>query len=181
MIVHCWGGKPDYAWYPWAKRELEARGYDVSLPAMPETEMPKLDLWLPELTKIIGDPDEELVLIGHSIGCAAIFRYLESLQNNQKVGKVILVAGFTDDLGFSELKNFFVDPLNKEKIISSVKNQIVAIQSDDDPYVDYEKFSQSLRSMFNARVVTKYGAKHMSGPVDEKGSCTQLPEVVEAI
>src|SRR5688572_18578216 len=37
---------------------------------MPETDEPKLKLWLPKLIETIGQPDEELYLVGHSIGCA---------------------------------------------------------------------------------------------------------------
>ena len=54
VIVHCWDGKPNYAWYPWVKKELEKKGYLVKVPAMPETEIPKLALWLPKLEETIG-------------------------------------------------------------------------------------------------------------------------------
>jgi hypothetical protein len=43
VILHCWGGKSDYAWYPWAKTELEKQGYQVTVPDMPNTDNPKLD------------------------------------------------------------------------------------------------------------------------------------------
>jgi len=178
VIVHCWGGNPNYAWYPWVKKELEKEAYTVTVPSMPDTDMPKEVLWVPKLKEIIGTPDEDLVLIGHSIGCATIMRYLESLGEDQKVGKVIFVAGFTDDLGFEEIKNFFQSPINKEKIKKSVKLGIVAIQSDNDPYVPFSKFKETLEAAFDAKVVVKHGAGHMSGPVDNEGSCLELPEVI---
>lgn len=83
IIVHCWGGDSDYAWYPWAKSQLENLGYQVTVPDMPDSDPPILATWLPHLKKIIGQPDDELVLIGHSIGTVAIMRYLELL--GQKV------------------------------------------------------------------------------------------------
>lgn len=181
VIIHCWDGTPNYAWYPWVKKELETLGYKVQVPAFPHTANPKLKLWLPMLQSVIGIPDEELVLIGHSIGCATIMRYLETLKENQKVGKVIFVAGFTDNLIFEEIKNFFITPINYEKIKNSVKNGIVAIQSDDDPYVDYVKYSQLLKTYLNAKIVTKHAAKHMSGPVDNEETCLELPEVIEEV
>ncbi|HUD07349.1 MAG TPA: alpha/beta hydrolase [Candidatus Saccharimonadales bacterium] len=181
IIIHCWGGNPDYAWYPWVKKELEKKGYEVIVPSMPETDMPKAALWVPKLKEIIGTPDEDLVLIGHSIGCATIMRYLESVDDGQKVGKVIFVAGFTDNLGFGEIKNFFQYPINKKKIKKSVKRGIVAIQSDNDPYVPFSKFKDVLEADFDAKLVVKHGAGHMSGPVDDEESCLELPEVVAEV
>ena len=116
IIVHCWDGYPDYCWYPYAKRELEKKGFEVLVPAFPDTELPKLDSWLPKLQEVVGSPSKDVFLIGHSVGCITILRYLETLKENQKIGGVVFVAGFTDDLGFDELKNFFTTPINFEKI-----------------------------------------------------------------
>jgi len=181
IIVHCWDGTPNYAWYPWVKKELEGKGYIVQVPAMPETETPKLALWLPKLEETIGIPDDDLVLIGHSIGCATILRYLETLELPQTIDRTIFVAGFTDNLGFEELVNFFQEPFNKTKIKKVIKNGIVAIQSDNDPYVPFEKFKEILETAFDAKIIVKHGAKHMSGPVDNKESCLRLPEVVSEV
>ena len=180
VIVHCWGGTPDYAWYPWLKSELEKLGYDVSVLAMPQTDEPKLAGWLPKLTETIGEPDEELVLIGHSLGCATIMRYLETLPEGKKIGKGIFVAGFTDQLGFKELENFFEVPLNFAKIRAGGANGFVAIQSDDDPYVSAQ-YGQRLKDELNARLIIKHAAGHMSGSVDGEESCLELPEVIDEL
>ena len=76
IIVHGWDGFPEEAWFPWLKRELEARGFTVDVPQMPEAATPKIDLWVPALAQAVGAPDVELVLIGHSIGVQTILRYL---------------------------------------------------------------------------------------------------------
>jgi predicted alpha/beta hydrolase family esterase len=60
VIVHCWGGEPNYAWYPWVAKHLEAKGLEVSVPEMPGSEEPKLDKWLAHLKDVIGEPDEDL-------------------------------------------------------------------------------------------------------------------------
>ena len=119
VIIHCWDGYPDYCWYPYVKKELEAKGFEVQVPAFPETDAPKLDAWLHVLKEKVGIPDGNTYLIGHSVGCITIFRYLESLAPGQKIGGVVLVAGFTDDLGFKELKNFFTTEIQFEKIKSN--------------------------------------------------------------
>lgn len=177
IIVHCWGGDSDYAWYPWAKSQLEDLGYQVSVPDMPDSDPPILATWLPHLKKIIGQPDDELVLIGHSIGTVAIMRYLESLESG-RVGKVIFVAGFTDQLGFRELENFFETRLDFSKIIDKSKNGFVAIQSDNDQFVS-EQYGERLKDELGAKLVVKNNAGHMSGSVDGEQSCTELLELLE--
>ncbi|HJQ08726.1 MAG TPA: alpha/beta fold hydrolase [Candidatus Saccharimonadales bacterium] len=179
IIVHCWGGNSNYAWYPWAKSELEKLGYEVIVPDMPDPDPPKLATWLPHLQEAIVQPDDELVLIGHSIGTVTIMRYLEALEGGQ-VGKVILVAGFTDQLGFSELENFFDTRLDFGKIKPKSKNGFVAIQSDNDPFVS-EQYGERLKDELGAKLVIKHNANHMSGAVDGEEACTELKEIIENI
>lgn len=177
VIVHCWGGSSNYAWYPWAKAELEKRGYEVIVPDMPDPDPPVLATWLPHLQQIIGTPDEELLLIGHSIGTVTIMRYLESLEGGQ-IDKAILVAGFTDQLGFRELENFFETRLDFTQIKPKAKNGFVAIQSDNDQFVSAQ-YGERLKDELGAKLIIKHNAGHMSGAVDGEESCTELPEVLE--
>lgn len=179
IIVHCWEGTQNYCWYPAVKKELEGHGFEVQVPEMPETLTPKLTGWLPKLTEVIGSPNEELILIGHSLGCITIMRYLETLNERQKVGGVILIAGYTDDLGFEQLKNFYVDPISFEKIKKRA-NHFVAINSDNDPYVDI-KYGSILQKKLGARLIIKHNMGHFSGAVDNEESCTELPDVVEEV
>jgi len=180
IIVHCWGGRSNYAWYQSVAGQLEERGYQVQVPDMPNTDEPRLDTWVPYLRDLIDQPDDELVLIGHSIGTVAIMRYLETLDNDQQIDKAILVAGFTDQLGFRELENFFETRLNFLAIKTKVRNGFVAIQSDDDPYVS-EQYGTRLQEELGASLIIKHSAGHMSGAVDGKESCTELPEVAESL
>jgi len=184
IIVHCWEGYPEYCWYPYIKRELEARGFQVAVPAFPDTENPRLEKWLLMLNEIAGKSDEDLYLIGHSLGCATIMHYLENLQENEKVGGVVFVAGFSDindpKLNFEEIKNFFETPVDLEKIKNKSKNGFIAIQSDDDPYVDL-KFVDIFKEKLGAEVIIKHNAKHFSGAIEGEESCLELPEVVQSV
>src|SRR3989344_2014241 len=109
IIVHCWEGYPKYCWYPYVKKELEEKGFSVKVPTFPET----------------GHPDTNLFLIGHSVGCITILRYLETFSENERVGGVVLVAGFTDNIGYEELSNFFTTPIDFERIRGKSKNGFV--------------------------------------------------------
>ena len=178
IIVHCWSGTPNYCWYPQAKKDLERLGFKVSVPAMPETDAPRLDLWLPVLRELIGQPDRDLVLIGHSIGTVAIMRYLETLAEGQAVGRVILVAGFTDSLNFPELANFFPGPLDFDRIKTRTE-KFTIINSDNDPYVPL-KHGHELKDQLGGDLIIKH-LGHFSGPLDDEASCLALPDIAAAL
>lgn len=179
IIIHCWEGYPEYCWYPYVKKELENKDFEVVVPAFPETDNPKLDKWLPKLKEIIGEPNEDIYLIGHSVGCITILRYLESLSENQKIGGAVFVAGFTDDLGFDELKNFFTTPIDFEETKKHC-GKFVAIHSDNDPFVPLKQ-GDILRDKLDAELIIKHNAKHFSGKIENEKSCIELSEVIESV
>lgn len=156
------------------------KGFQVEVPAFPDTEKPKLSEWLPMLKEIAGEPDENLYLIGHSLGCITIMRYLETLAENQKIGGVVLVAGFMENVGYDEIKSFFETPVDLEKIKGKAKNGFVAIHSDDDPYVDL-KYADIFKEKLGAEIIIKHNTKHFSGAIEGEDSCLELPDVVWSI
>ena len=180
VIVHCWEGYPGYCWYPWVQDQLKQKGFEAIVPAFPDTDLPKQSKWIPYLAAQIGEPDDELFLIGHSVGCIAIMRYLETLPEGQRVGGVVLVAGYTDDLKYKELENFFQTQIDFEKIKAKSKNGFVAIHSDNDPYVDL-KYADILKEKLGAEVIVKHAMGHFSGAIENEASCTQLPDVIQAV
>src|SRR3989344_3360159 len=177
IIVHCWSGNPEYCWYPYAKHELEKNGFEVTVPAMPDTDEPNLAKWLAKLQEVVGNVDKDTYFIGHSVGCITIMRYLETLPDDQKIGGVVFVAGFTHYLGFPELKNFFTTPINFEKIKSRAKGFVV-IASDNDPYVPLDQ-ADILKNKLGAEIVIKHNMKHFSGAEDKEGACLELLDVVK--
>ncbi len=179
IIVHCWEGYPEYCWYPQTKKELEAAGFQVEVPAMPDTNSPQLANWLPALIETIQSPDLDLYLIGHSAGSVTILRYLEQMAGDQTIGGAVLVAGFTNNLGFQELQNFFEQPLDYSQIKGKAK-KVVLIHSDNDPFVPMED-GQILQQELAAELIMKHGMKHFSGAADGEESCLNLPDVSQAI
>lgn len=180
IIVHCWEGYPEYCWYPYAKSELEKKNFEVKVPAFPDTENPKENAWVAFLKQEIGTPDEDLYLIGHSIGATTILRYLETIDESEKIGGVVLVAGFTEKIGYKEIENFFKSPFNLEKIKRASKNGFTAIHSDNDPYVNV-KFADIFKEKLGAEIIIKNSMGHFSGDIENEKACLELPEVVESV
>lgn len=180
IIIHCWEGTPEYCWYPWLKEELEKKGFEVKVPAFPDTDNPDMDAWVAHLEKEIGIPDENLYLIGHSIGCATILRYLENIDETEKIGGAVFVAGFTENPGYNEVRTFFEEPFDFEKIKNSAKNGFAAIFSDNDPHVDL-KFAEIFKEKLDTEIIIKAKMGHFSGSIENEKECTMLPDAVESI
>lgn len=179
FIVHGWSGFPEYCWFPCAQQELEKRGFEVTVPLMPNTDAPTLAEWLPHLQKLVGMPDEQTYFVGHSAGAVTVLRYAESLTGNEKVGGVVTVAGFTQPLGHEQLNNFFPIPLNFEKI-KQHSNGFAVLVSDDDPLVPMTE-GEALEKGLGVTKVVKHGAKHFSGAYYGGPACLELSEVIDAI
>ncbi len=58
IIVHGWDGNPKECFFPWLKKELEKRGFDVHALSMPKTENPKIGEWVSFLKKAVKRPDK---------------------------------------------------------------------------------------------------------------------------
>ncbi len=179
VLVHCWEGYPNYCWYPWVKKELEKKGFQVIVPEMPNTNNPKIKEWLPKLKEAVKEPDSNLYLVGHSLGCITILRYLESLKKDIKVAGVIMVAGFVDSLGYKEIESFFQKPINYSKIKKHA-NKFIAIHSDNDPHVSLDN-SNIFKKKLGAKVIIKKNMNHFSGEIENEEACTKLPDVTKSI
>jgi len=142
---------------------------------MPHPDFPKEGEWVEKISETVGTPSEKDFFVGHSLGCIAILRYLETLPAASKVGGVVLVAGVMKDIGIPELQNFFAKPINWQKISKSCE-KFVAINSDDDPYIPLEH-ANILRKELGAKVVVAHGMKHFSG----SDGFTQVPIVLEEL
>ena len=158
FIVHRWSGSPSVDWYPWLKGQLERKGFNVSVLEMPNTDVPEVKSWTEMLRKAVGKPDTDTFLVGHSVGCITILRYLESLPTEAKVGGTVMVAGFTDDMGFKELSNYFTKPIDWNAIKSHCK-RFVAIHSDNDPYVKL-KYGDVFKNELGAELIIEHNKGH---------------------
>jgi len=164
IIVHRWGGMPNDDWYPWLKKELEAKGFEVIIPEMPDTENPRIDAWVNHL-KNNSKMDEDTILIGHSIGCQAVLRVLET--KGSKVKGVVLIAPWIELSGLEtdEEKKIAKEWVEKNINFSKVKERakkIICIFSDNDPYVPASN-TKLFKDNLNARCIIEKAQGHFNG------------------
>ncbi|MFH1956824.1 MAG: alpha/beta fold hydrolase [Patescibacteria group bacterium] len=177
FIIHGWEGNSKNHWFPWLKKELEKADFEVIVPDMPNTDEPKIEEWVPFLADLVGEPDENTYFVGHSIGCQAISRYLEILEN-KKVGGAIFAAGWFHLInleGPEEEK--IVESWIKTKIdlrkVKDAANIFIAIFSDNDEWVplsDKDIFEKEL----GAEIIVEHNKNHFDG-------IKELPIVLESI
>src|SRR3989344_8117438 len=159
FLVHGWGGSPEKDWFPWARKTLTEKGFGVVAPEMPETEHPKIEPWLNKIKEAVGEPREYDTFVGHSIGCQAILRYLETLPEKQKVGKVILVAPWwylTLDANEeqADADPWLVQNVNFGKV--KVKaGKFITVFSDDDPWVPIKENVKFFKKNLSPEIVIK--------------------------
>lgn len=169
-MIHGWGGGPEIDFFPWAKEELTKMGFEVVTPEMPDSNYPKIDFWIKKLADTAGTPREDDILIGHSIGCQTIQRYLETLPTGTKVQKIILIAPWTvlTERTFTEMgedrsvvAEWLEKPINYEKI-KPMTDSWTAVFSDDDPFVDYEQNYRVYQDKLGAKIILEKSQGHFS-------------------
>lgn len=183
FIIHGWDGYPEEGWFPWLKKELEARGFAVFIPQLPKSEEPRINNWVPKLQEVVGVPDEQTYFVGHSMGCQTIARYLETLPEHTKVGGAVFVAGFfkrltnleDDDVTRSVSKEWLTTPLNLEKVKVHLKRS-VAIFSDNDPYVPIDN-KEDFVAKLGSKIIIEHDKGHFNGSTGTK----ELPSVLHAV
>ena len=182
FIVHGWEGFPEEGWFPWLKKELEAKGFMVQVPAMPNTAEPKIETWVPFLQELIGTPDKDTFLVGHSIGCQTVIRYLSSLREDVKLGGIVLVAGWllrlTGDMSEDEIgiaRPWIETPIDFENVKNHTKG-IVAVFSDNDEFVSLNNVDV-FKEKLGARTILEHDKGHFS----QETGIKELPVVLEEL
>lgn len=185
FIIHGWDGYPEECWFLWLKGELEKRGIKTEVPQMPEAATPKMEKWVPVLEDLVGTPDQETYLIGHSIGVQTILRYLEKI--NTPIGGVLAVAGFytlkenafEDEEDKQTAKPWLEMPIDNDKVKKNT-NKITAIFSDNDPYVPLENV-KFFEERLGAKIITVSKKGHMGGNDNLKQYPLFLEELMEIV
>lgn len=176
IIVHQWMAGAEGDWRPWLKKELERQGYEVALPHMPDIDTPVIEKWVAKIAEVVGKPDADTYFVGHSIGCQAILRYLETI--DAEVGGAVFVAGWFDLENLEDeetagiARPWIETPIDLEKVKSALPASTLII-SDNDPYGAFEENKKKFAEL-GSKLVVLHGAGHITA---EHGF-TKLPEII---
>ncbi|HOX11185.1 MAG TPA: alpha/beta fold hydrolase [Candidatus Moranbacteria bacterium] len=163
FIIHGWGGGPECACLPWLKNKLEENGFEVFAPKMPNTDEPEISEWVNYLAELVDTPDKQTYFIGHSIGCQAIMRYLQTI--NQKVGGAIFIAGWFMLKNLEPEEITIAAPWVKNNInfekLKKVSENYVEIISDNDPFGGFEENKRIFFEELGAKLIVLKNAGHI--------------------
>lgn len=150
----------DGDWRPWLKAELEKLGFEVHTPQMPDIDTPVINTWVNKLSQIVGASNQDTYLIGHSIGCQTILRYLENADS--PIGGAIFVAGWfnlenlEDEETVNIAKPWIETPINLEKVKSLLPISTLII-SDNDPFGCFEENKEKFLQLGSKEIIISNG------------------------
>lgn len=184
FIVHGYKGWPNGGWLPWLMDELNKEGIWACSIAMPNPKSPVVSEWVSKIKSEIGEPNEDIFLVGHSLGVAGVLRYLESLPQGQKLGGAVLVSGFISPLDVGNEQSsyrpidIFTDPkidIEKVKKTATIFKIVHGKKDDIVPFSYAEEVAKSL----DAELIPIPDGDHFSQV--KEPICRVLPEVLEAV
>jgi len=178
FMVHGFMGQPNGSWLPWLMGQLEKHDiYACALP-MPTPYIPVKSEWTQTITEAVGTISDDIFLIGHSLGCAAILRYLESLDSSQKISGVVLVAGRLNEAkqeGYEYVDSFLKGSFDFDHIKNVCKNFTV-IQGDNDPNIPKEVGEEMAKILF-CDLITIPNGQHLRG----SQGWYELPQALDSL
>ncbi|MCL4415944.1 MAG: alpha/beta fold hydrolase [Actinobacteria bacterium] len=137
LILHGIEGYPGIHWQKWLQKDLTKRGYEVIMPALPDSDNPSRNKWLKTVRKVLKKvSSENLIIVAHSLGVISALDFLE--KTKEPIKALISVSGFSENYG-SKLNDYFLKEkkINFKKITEKVGESFV-IYGDNDPYVPQE-------------------------------------------
>ena len=187
LVVHGISGHKRENWFPWFKKELDARKWNTVVPTLPGAGHPTAESWDEYLSQFDALLNEHSVLVGHSLGCASVLRHLQTM--NKKVGTIILVAPTNPLQHWDALKRDrpnadwdAVERMNREKDfdwkkIKGLSQRFVIIYSDNDPFIPEESITYFRKHLPDAEFHRMAGKAHFG----EQWGITEFPEILEFI
>jgi len=175
FIIHGFQGSPNGGWRPWLMAELEKLDiYACALP-MPNPENPSCEDWVSHIALAIkNNSDDEIFLVGHSLGSPAILRYLES-NSAQQISGSVLVSGPSEKNDNRKIDSFLDHDFDFEKIKAKCKSFTV-IHGDNDPLVPLDN-AKFLSQNLSCELVVVENGGHLNG----RSGWLQLPQCLESL
>jgi uncharacterized protein len=175
VLSHGYPGDSATAWYPFIEVEMKKMGFEVAIPNLPE---PDLKAWQEIIKPLADKSPKNTILIGHSIGCVNLLKYLEQNDNTSKFPLLILVAPPAFNPGYESLTSFFSSPLDYDKIKNRVDNIVVFLTLQDkiltpDPMQHATIYVENL----DAKLIILPAGGHFAS----FNNVSSLPEIIEEI
>ena len=152
-------------------RQMLGGGYEVLYPKMPDPDHPEYAQWKEHLEKRLAWLDDEIILVGHSLGGSVLLKYLSEETCNKSIAGLFLVAA-----PYWGKSNWEVDEYVLRQDFSSKLPRIPRIflyHSRNDEVVPFNHLASYADKLPNAIVREFDSRRHLFS--------TGLPELVDDI
>jgi predicted alpha/beta hydrolase family esterase len=181
FIVPRWAGAPHDDWYPWLGNQLQGVAaedsidYRIHTLKMPAWDLPIIGQAVEYLQQVLPPEklNQDIILVGHSVGCLAILHYLASVAKEnpeaKQVGGVLCVAGwFSVDSPWQDIQNWMDAPIDFEAARRLIPtDKMIVLLSDDDPYTSgYQDNERLWVERLRSQVSILPGRQHFSAQLD---------------
>lgn len=158
-------------WKDTLEKEL-GENFEVLSPRMPNGTNARYEEWKIWFERIIPLLNNDLILVGHSLGGIFLAKYLSENKIPIRIKATILVAAPFDDEGSEESLADFKLPPSLSKLAEQ-SGTIYLIQSKDDPTVPFAQLEKYKKALPNAKTII----------FEDRGHFKQeaFPEIVELI
>lgn len=147
-------------------------GFEVLVPKMPNGANAKYLEWQIWFDRIAEVLDDNVILIGHSLGGIFLAKYLSENQYSKSIALTVLVAAPYADVSTEESLTEFALPASLDHFAEQSKH-IVLFHSDDDPVVPAAEAKCYQQALPQAELQLLEGRQHIN---DE-----HFPELVQRL
>ena len=167
LLIHGFNATPDQHWYKSLRPLLEMSGVQYLSPALPDSGRPQKQSWLATIKQSFDQINDEVILVGHSLGTRATLLFLE--QYEVQVRASLLVGAFSNNLDNglrrgSVYASFFDHPIDLS-LIKTRCPKFVVMHSRDDQSIPYAQGAQIALDL-GAEMVTEDGHGHFTDADD---------------
>ncbi len=127
--------------------------FDVFQARMPNSTNANYAEWKIMFDKILEKVDDDIVLIGHSLGGLFLVKYLSENNSAKKIKSLFLVSTPFDEANEQSLGSFVIDA-SKVESIEGKTDHIFLYYSKDDPLVRLSESDKYLKKLPNALLQT---------------------------
>ena len=172
VIVPRWSGGPTSDWYPWIRGELARRHptLRVDALALPNYNAPVIEQCVAALEAELGSDLSALastLLVGHSVGCQALMRYLAEQppsRDPDALPALVCVAGWWSvDEPWASIRPWIDTPIALPRLRANTA-KVAVLLSDDDPFTrDWRDNQLIWEQRLDADVRLAVGGRHFNG------------------
>ena len=134
--------------------------YEVLAPRMPNRSNAKYIEWKIWFEKLFPFLNDEVILVGHSLGASFLTKYLSEERFPKKILATLLVAGPYDSDGERQMVEFTLpDSLS---LLEGQGGTIFLYHSKDDPVVVFSELAKYQKALPNAKINVFEDRKHFN-------------------